>query len=264
MDKYGFYNMAIKNLGLGGSYALSSRKFTGIRDSDIASIEAEAEALYKRYLANEIELKKQQKTRKIIEKINEISMLGGDAAELKDKLQSSTPIFSLVIEKDKILEKYNRTFFESRGTPVVKDDGIVFDGKSYYRLSNRVKISEKSFKINALIKILEVKKHNYFFGDGGRSANKSLHIGFRSDNLFTVDFWADGMNLEIEQKKGELYDVEFFFDSDTKEGVLTVNGKSKKHTFKNLLKEGASFIGKAEAGNFNGELYSLCVENYSA
>jgi len=262
MDKYGFYNTAIKNLGLSGSYALSTKKFVGIKDNDIATIEAEAEALHKRYLANEIKLKKQQEIRKIIEEINEISMLGGDVTELKNKLQASVPIFDLAIGKDDISERYNRTFFAQKGEPKIENGAIKFDGNSYYRITKKVTLKGKSFNLKALVKVDEIKKKNYFFGDGGNTKNKALHIGFRDENTFTVDFFANGINMEVKQEVGKPYDIEFDFNADTKESILSVNGIEAKHTFDGALEDNGSYLGRGMTNNFVGSIYSLTLSKY--
>jgi len=249
-----YYNQAIRKLGLSGRYSVSSDSFTGLSSDDIESVSTYAKKLYK-------EAHRQTKDiTEIVQKINIIEALGGDATELKDKLQSSVPIFELVIGKDDISERYNRTFFDANGEPKVENESVKFDGNSYYRLTKRVPLKGKSFTLKALIKIDEIKKKNYLFGDGGRTKNKALHIGFRDENTFTVDFFSNGMNMEAKQEVGKLYDIEFSFNADTNEGVLNVNGVEAKHTFDGALEDEVSYLGRGLTSNFTGVLYSLSID----
>ena len=257
MQKDFFYNNAIAELGFSGYYV---DKFYNLTDTEIVQVEAKTDEIFTAEL--QIVKNREQLRQNKEEAIN--FMVAGKPVPtlLKNKIESTEKVydFEFNFTKDK-KEKYERTTLVETGTVNTGSEGAIFNGDEYFTFSNKPITKNKSFEIKATIKIGEVQDGNYVLSDGGSSDDKALHLGFRSNKTFTVAFYADDMNVTIEQVAGKIYNIEFVFNASNKKGVLTVNDEVFEHTYKAKYQDNISYIGRGASATskFKGTIKDLKI-----
>jgi hypothetical protein len=248
-----FYNLAMKELGLTGF-------FDELSDGDKQSVINKATELMNDYM-QVVESKKQLEQNKK-EAINFIVAGKPVPTLLKNKIESTGEVYDFAFDftKDK-KEKYERTTLVETGTINIGSEGAIFSGNEYFTFSNKPVTKNKSFEIKTTMKIGEVQNGNYVLCDGGSSTDKALHIGFRSNKIFTAAFYGDDMDVTVEQVAGKTYDIEFVFNASNKKGVLTVNDEVFEHTFKAKYQDNISYIGRgvSASSKFKGTIKDLKI-----
>ena len=259
MDKSFFYNDARVVLGIDGWVDMHGNYGGGITPAQFNQIDQKAEEIFlekKKEVdamlsVNELKRKALEfviRGEQVPQKLSEKIKLGEEMAECVFDFTSADPLEDKMYKYD--IENYGAN---------VDQNGAYFDGNAYMRISPKIPLKNSSFKIEASVSVSNVKNKNYFFGDSGSTRNKALHIGWRDEDTFTVDFWADGMDVNFPQEAGEDVVFVFEFNADTLEGKLTLNGIEFSHTFDGKLQDNAFLIGKAANGKFEGAMKNLKV-----
>jgi len=84
------------------------------------------------------------------------------------------------------------------------EEGVKFDGRGALDIVPPVKLKGQDFEVDVTFTVEKVKNGNWVLGDmnatGDQSKDSAFHLGFRNENLFSVDFYGDGMNVKVPQQ----------------------------------------------------------------
>jgi hypothetical protein len=143
------------------------------------------------------------------------------------------------------------------------EDGVQITGKSAMGINPPVSLRGQSFEIEMEFRVDKVQPANWVLGDIAEDSKKgsALHMGFRSNDQFSIDFYHDMLNIKMPQVAGQWIKAIFKFNASTKVGTLAVNGKIAKKKFASAYDDNISFIGRGNRGDVsNITVKRICVK----
>ena len=144
-------------------------------------------------------------------------------------------------------------------TPPVPASALNFDGSNDNITIEGVDISNQSFTIESWVKNERPNTDNIICGQGPAGGSTGLHIGFRSNNVFTMDFYANGLNTPDTYTDADWHHWACVYDAKAtgtnrfiyRDGILVASDVANS----DFLGNGTFYIGQHSWGaNFKGSL----------
>jgi hypothetical protein len=130
-----------------------------------------------------------------------------------------------------VYDKSNGKSMTFYSEPTWKQNGMYNLNSRDLILQQGISLSSWSFAFSFWVKVEVIKDSNYFFGNTeGGTAYKTLHIGWRDSDTFTLAFWSSDANWDnIKQSDYDdgLNHFYVIFNAGSKTSELFVNGVSK-------------------------------------
>jgi len=118
-----------------------------------------------------------------------------------------------------------------------------FDGNDNINCGSNIDIANKPFSFSFWVKRNAVNRDDFILGHGNQQVvDKGMHIGFRSSNVFTMDFYGDGFNSSAVYTDYGWHQWTMSFDPATKLQSVYLDG--------NLIGTRTSTGNYSGSGNF--------------
>ncbi len=141
---------------------------------------------------------------------------------------------------------------------------LTFNGQSTcINCGDRINLANTSFTIEFWAKRNSTKAWSVIINQGNKKQNQDLHIGYRSNDVFTLAFYGDDLNTEINVTDTEWHHWACVYDATTKKQIIYRDSeKLLERTAKDDYKgTGTLYIGVVEGKEsfFSGQLTEVRI-----
>ena len=141
-----------------------------------------------------------------------------------------------------------------------------FDGNSdYINCGSAINLANKSFTIEFWAKRGTINNlHQFSISQGSPSSNMGLHIGFRSNNMFTLAFYGKDLDTPKTYTDKQWHHWSCTYNSTTKERIVYCDGDKVASDIANANYQGTGDLLIAQRKNshfFNGNLSEIRIWN---
>ena len=156
-------------------------------------------------------------------------------------------------------EKLNfKLYGLSRNRVINQDYALNFNGSdNYINCGNRINLANTSFSIEFWAKRNSTKAVAFIICQGIRQNHHGLHIGFRENDVFTLDFYGNGINTNASVTDTEWHHWCCVYDATTKNQIIYQDGKkiTEGTATENYQGTGDLYIG-SWVDNWGGSYFS--------